>query len=58
LNLELYEERAILLSRISNHEKALEIYVHILKDNRMAEKYEEKKNNNMKFLVHLFLFCH
>lgn len=37
-NTELYEERAILLSRISNHEKALEIYVHILKDNRMAEK--------------------
>mmetsp|Transcript_7714 Transcript_7714/g.10647 ORF Transcript_7714/g.10647 Transcript_7714/m.10647 type:complete len:888 (-) Transcript_7714:2-2665(-) len=36
---DLYEERAILLSRIGQHEKALSIYAHLLKDHAMAESY-------------------
>ncbi|KAF9941848.1 Vacuolar morphogenesis protein 6, partial [Modicella reniformis] len=34
-----YEERAILLSRIGQHDQALNIYVHKLGDNRAAEEY-------------------
>ncbi|XP_045918193.1 vam6/Vps39-like protein isoform X1 [Micropterus dolomieu] len=35
----LLEERALLLGRMGKHEQALFIYVHILKDTRMAEEY-------------------
>uniref|UniRef100_A0A8D2JL43 VPS39 subunit of HOPS complex n=1 Tax=Varanus komodoensis TaxID=61221 RepID=A0A8D2JL43_VARKO len=38
----LLEERALLLGRMGNHEQALFIYVHILKDTRMAESYCHK----------------
>ncbi|CAG8709159.1 3559_t:CDS:10, partial [Funneliformis mosseae] len=34
-----YEARAILLSRIGQHDQALNIYVHKLKSEKMAEKY-------------------
>ena len=36
---DLYEERAILLSRIGRHEQALSIYAHKLEDVQMAENY-------------------
>ncbi len=36
---DLYEERALLLSRIGRHEQALIIYAHKLHDERMAEEY-------------------
>ena len=39
---ELYEERAILLSRLHEHKEALNTYVHHLKDNRLAEEYCDK----------------
>lgn len=35
----LLEERALLLGRMGKHEQALFIYVHILKDTRMAEEW-------------------
>lgn len=35
----LLEERALLLGRMGKHEQALFIYVHVLKDTRMAEEY-------------------
>uniref|UniRef100_A0A8C2XZA9 CNH domain-containing protein n=2 Tax=Capra hircus TaxID=9925 RepID=A0A8C2XZA9_CAPHI len=38
----LLEERALLLGRMGKHEQALFIYVHILKDTRMAEEYCHK----------------
>ena len=34
-----YEERAILLGGLGRHEQALAIYVHVLKDCSMAERY-------------------
>lgn len=34
----LLEERALLVGRMGKHEQALLIYVHILKDTRMAEE--------------------
>lgn len=37
--LDLFEERAILLSRIHQHEKALQIYAHKLNNFQMAEKF-------------------
>ena len=33
-----YEERAILLGRLGRHEQALAIYVHALRDNKMARE--------------------
>ena len=36
---DLLEERAILLSRIGQHEQALIIYAHKLHDDKMAEEY-------------------
>ncbi|XP_063106267.1 vam6/Vps39-like protein isoform X2 [Cavia porcellus] len=38
----LLEERALLLGRMGKHEQALFIYVHVLKDTRMAEEYCHK----------------
>ncbi|XP_074091279.1 vam6/Vps39-like protein isoform X2 [Macrotis lagotis] len=38
----LLEERALLLGRMGKHEQALFIYVHTLKDTRMAEEYCHK----------------
>uniref|UniRef100_A0A8C5RF85 Vam6/Vps39-like protein n=1 Tax=Laticauda laticaudata TaxID=8630 RepID=A0A8C5RF85_LATLA len=38
----LLEERALLLGRMGNHEQALFIYVHILKDTKIAENYCHK----------------
>jgi Vam6/Vps39-like protein vacuolar protein sorting-associated protein 39 len=35
----LYEERAVLLRRIKQHDQALHIYVHKLGDEALAEKY-------------------
>lgn len=43
---DLFEERAILLSRINQHEGALAIYAHDLRDFRMAEEYCEKHYND------------
>lgn len=34
-----FEERAILLGKLGRHEQALSIYVHILKDNKMAQQW-------------------
>lgn len=42
----LLEERAVLLSRISQHEQALSIYAHQLKNPRMAEEYCERNYND------------
>ena len=36
--LDLFEERALLLSRLGRHELALAIYAHVLKDPGMAEE--------------------
>jgi Vam6/Vps39-like protein vacuolar protein sorting-associated protein 39 len=36
---DLFEERAILLSRLHEHKEALTTYVHHLRDNRLAEEY-------------------
>mmetsp|Transcript_36694 Transcript_36694/g.63004 ORF Transcript_36694/g.63004 Transcript_36694/m.63004 type:complete len:862 (+) Transcript_36694:53-2638(+) len=38
----LYEERAILLSRLHEHKEALNSYVHYLGDNQLAEEYCDK----------------
>ena len=38
LFLELFEERALLLSRLGRHEVALAIYAHILKEPELAEE--------------------
>ena len=35
---DLFEERALLLSRLGRHELALAIYAHVLKDPGMAEE--------------------
>ena len=35
---DMFEERALLLSRIGHHEVALAIYVHVLNDQTMAEE--------------------
>nr|XP_020459843.1 vam6/Vps39-like protein isoform X1 [Monopterus albus] len=43
----LLEERALLLGRMGMHEQALFIYVHILKDTRMAEEYCHGHYNNL-----------
>jgi len=45
---DLYEERAILLSRIGQHEAALNIYAHKLKRFAMAEEYCAKHYNSEK----------
>ena len=37
-SLDLFEERALLLSRLGRHELALAIYAHVLKDPAMAEE--------------------
>lgn len=42
LNDGLFEERAIVMGRIGNHEEALTIYVFVLNDTRKAEDYCEK----------------
>ncbi|XP_029454494.1 vam6/Vps39-like protein [Rhinatrema bivittatum] len=47
----LLEERALLLGRMGKHEQALFIYVHVLKDIKMAEEYchrhyDRKKEGN------------
>ena len=36
---DLYEERAVLLAKLGQHEAALSIYVHTLKDMQTAETY-------------------
>ncbi|KAM9341423.1 vam6/Vps39-like protein isoform 2-T2 [Symphorus nematophorus] len=43
----LLEERALLLGRMGKHEQALFIYVHILKDTRMAEEYCRRYYNSL-----------
>ncbi|XP_068607816.1 vam6/Vps39-like protein [Brachionichthys hirsutus] len=43
----LLEERALLLGRMGKHEQALFIYVHILKDTSMAEKYCHRHYNSL-----------
>ncbi|EDV19627.1 uncharacterized protein TRIADDRAFT_61902 [Trichoplax adhaerens] len=35
----LFEERALLLGRLGRHDQALAIYVHVVKDDKMAEEY-------------------
>ncbi|XP_061598896.1 vam6/Vps39-like protein [Cololabis saira] len=42
----LLEERALLLGRMGKHEQALFIYVHVLKDTRMAEEYCHRSYNS------------
>lgn len=37
--LDFYEARAILLSRLGQHDQALNIYVHKLKNEKLAEEY-------------------
>ncbi|EMP39590.1 Vam6/Vps39-like protein [Chelonia mydas] len=44
----LLEERALLLGRMGKHEQALIIYVHILKDTKMAEMYCHKHYDRSK----------
>ncbi|KAM9707410.1 vam6/Vps39-like protein isoform 2-T2 [Menidia menidia] len=43
----LLEERALLLGRMGKHEQALFIYVHVLKDTRMAEEYCHRHYNSV-----------
>ena len=43
---DLFEERAILLSRIGRHDRALAIYAHKLEDAKMAESYCAKHYNS------------
>uniref|UniRef100_A0A8C4T8V9 VPS39 subunit of HOPS complex n=1 Tax=Erpetoichthys calabaricus TaxID=27687 RepID=A0A8C4T8V9_ERPCA len=43
----LLEERALLLGRMRKHEQALFIYVHILKDIKMAEEYCHKQYDRL-----------
>jgi len=43
---DLYEERAILLSRVGMHEAALNIYAHKLKNIRLAEEYCARHYNS------------
>jgi len=45
---DLYEERALLMSRLGEHEEALSIYAHKLKDVEMAENYCAKHFNSEK----------
>jgi len=60
---EMYEERAILLSRINRHAQALSIYVHKMKRPDLAEKYcsqiygtnNEESKNIFITLVQLYL---
>lgn len=42
---EFFEERAILLGRLGRHEQALGLYVIVLKDTKLAEKYCERYYN-------------
>jgi len=59
----LYEERALLLGRSGRHEEALAIYIYVLKNNKMAEKYcrrqyemnEEENRNVYLSLVKMYL---
>ena len=37
-NADLFEERALLLSRLEKHEVALAIYAHVLKEPELAEE--------------------
>ena len=39
-HLDFYEARAILLSRLGQHDQALIIYVHKIKDEKLAEEYD------------------
>ncbi|PVD26341.1 hypothetical protein C0Q70_14012 [Pomacea canaliculata] len=53
-----HEERAILLGRLGRHEQALTIYIHILKDNHLAEQYcaehyDKEKEENKDVYIYL-----
>ncbi|CAG8620842.1 4772_t:CDS:10 [Paraglomus brasilianum] len=58
-----YEARAILLSRLGQHDQALNIYVHKLKDEQLAEEYclkiyneaDEKAKNVFLSLLRVYL---
>uniref|UniRef100_A0A3Q1C7B8 CNH domain-containing protein n=1 Tax=Amphiprion ocellaris TaxID=80972 RepID=A0A3Q1C7B8_AMPOC len=52
----LLEERALLLGRMGKHEQALFIYVHILKDTRMAEDYCHRHYNSSVYLSLLRMY--
>ena len=43
---DLYEERALILSKLGEHEKALTIYAHRLGDIQMAQEYCERLYNS------------
>lgn len=64
LNDDLWEERAVVLSKMGNHQEALAIYVYVLKDNNKAEQYCErvydKHSPSAKdvFLILLRLYLH
>lgn len=45
LNDGLFEERAVVMGKIGNHEEALTILVHLLGDTKKAEEYCERKYN-------------
>ena len=59
----LFEERALLLGRSGRHEEALAIYIYVLKDDKMAEKYcrrqyeqnQEENRNVYLSLVKIYL---
>lgn len=59
---DMFEERALLLSRIGYHEAALAIYVHVLNDQPMAEEYcrknydPEKERNKHVYLYLLKMY--
>lgn len=46
----LFEERALLLGRLGRHDQALAIYVHVVKDDKMAEEYGLLKKQKLLFL--------
>jgi len=59
----LFQERALLLGRAGRHEEALAIYIYVLKDDKMAEKYcrrqyelnQEENRNVYLSLVKMYL---
>lgn len=39
LSIDFFRERAIVLGQMDRHEQSLAVYVHVLLDNKMAERY-------------------
>ena len=51
---DLFEERALLLSRLGRHEVTLTIYAHVLKEPEMAEEYVEHQTSCISNCIHTY----